>query len=230
MNSPITLTTLVEAALTAFPALAYTDGGSRADAAADLIQEHKVNYLGVQFGLDWWEINQQRVSIKNGTCTCHDYAAPVAGKARLCKHMLAAMFQHKIESGQQSLLIDILSGAPGDKVVLKLDVFGKGRDLEYWLGGYHYPGQAWQSFSYEERHQITEAMFEAAVRAAGFCLSAAASKQPGYAHHFPLARLGTAEENADDRPRRLSDLTGENRRRFDQLDIDERVLARIAAA
>lgn len=222
------LNTLVEIALTTYPALAYKDGGSRADAAADLIDRHQVAYLGVQYGLDWWEINGHKVSIKNGTCDCFDYAAPMGGKARLCKHMLAAMMTRKLELGQQTRLAEIFRNAPGDRVTLKLDVFGKGRNLDYWLNGYHYLGQPWEIFRYEDRRQITVAMFEQAIADAGFFIADCPSKQPGFAHHYPLARIGTAA--MPEQPWHLYDLTAENRRRFDQLATDERVLERVLAA
>lgn len=227
MNSTV-LTTLIEAALNAYPALAYRDGGSRADAAADLIDQRKVIYLGTQFGLDWWSVNEHKVSIKNGTCTCLDHAAPVGGKARLCKHMLSAMFTRKLEMAQQARLTGIFRHAPGDRVTLKLEVFGRGRDLEYWLNGYHYPGEPWEVFCYEDRHQITVAMFEQAIGAAGFVLAGPPSKQPGYAHHYPLARIGT--EALSDNAYHLSSLTAENAARFDQQKLDERVLERVLAA
>ena len=226
MNNLPTLTTLVESALAAFPTLAYRDGGSRADEAARLIDEHKITYLGTQLGLDWWEVNQHRVSIKQGSCTCQDTAAPRDPKGRLCKHRLAAMFEFKLERAQMQRLTNIFVEAPGDVVTLKLDVFGRGNDLEYWLNGYHYPGRAWQTFSYDDRRQITEAMFNAAIRIGGFFLSGRPSKQPGYAHHYPLARIGSAIEVPVE-SLSLSDLTHENVNRFAQMDTDRAILDRI---
>lgn len=92
---------LVTAALEKFPALAYKDGGSRAEAAAAYVGEERVRYLGMAEGYDWWQVGTYRTSVKLGRCTCEDRGAPTDDKGKLCKHRLAAMFAVKLGLAQQ---------------------------------------------------------------------------------------------------------------------------------
>lgn len=96
-QQPTPLQKLVDDALNAFPGLAYQTGGSRAEAAAQYIEDESVTYLGLAEGLDWWLVGSYRTTIVGGRCTCCDRNAPSDKAGRLCKHRLAAMFARKLQ-------------------------------------------------------------------------------------------------------------------------------------
>lgn len=125
------LASMVEGALARWPDLAYKKTGSRAEAAAQLVEDAQVTFLGeLPSGLDVWEVNGHRCSHAGQSCDCYDHLAPLDDKlGRLCKHRMAVMFQIKLERAEYVRLEQIFAQAKNE-VKLEVRVTYRG-DLAY---------------------------------------------------------------------------------------------------
>ncbi len=97
----------------------------------------------------YWRVGDETVNIAHGSCTCLDDGAPrvprgTRAPARLCGHMLAAMFVTKIYTNNGLALMAILQAGSeaGAEFKLRVNViFGKS---EQWtVTAYQMPGAPW---------------------------------------------------------------------------------------
>lgn len=97
----------------AWPGIRYADGGSRAQAAAELVLAELVTRrTPLANGHDHWVVNGHHVSFAGNHCDCHDMAAPEdARTGRLCKHRLAVMMQMRLDAAQGDLLEQVFRSA-----------------------------------------------------------------------------------------------------------------------
>lgn len=189
----MTLDDLIDAALIAFPDLAYKtprDGfASRAHAAAHLVITEAVTHLGtLPNGNDCWRVGDYTCSVRGGTCQCADYSAPTHNNGRLCKHRLAVMFRVKLSRSMTDRLAHILAAAPTDTITLRIEVIYTRAGRIYKLAGHHYPGLPWSRYPSDEAHEITADLFERVLRRAGWSLDGPPARQPGRYYHYFLVR------------------------------------------
>jgi hypothetical protein len=146
------LQSMVACARKRWPAIAYKKGGSRADKAAEIVQDGQLLYLGeTSLGDDHWDVDGHQVM--GEYCDCEDRYAPVApGHGRLCKHRLAVMFQQRLDARSLDAIEAILRQAGGDEIVLEVQTYYRG-DLHLQtsnLVGYRLAGQKWVRFGPDE--------------------------------------------------------------------------------
>jgi len=97
----------------------------------------------------YWRVGDETVNIAHGSCTCLDDLAPKVARgtlapARLCGHMLAAMFVTKIYAENGLALMAILQAGhdAGAEFKLKANViFGKSESWTF--TAYQMPGAPW---------------------------------------------------------------------------------------
>lgn len=182
------LTDLIIRMETRYPKVIHADGiGSRAQSAGDFVSAHMVKFLGYQGGSDYWQVNGQTVSLAAGTCTCSDTHAPRDDRGgKLCSHRIAAQFRKTL--GQQNGIAAILASAPADldRITLFVDVFYADSGRQYTLTGYRMAGTV--EYSHGERVEFIEAEFNAALRAHGWSMTQAPSRQKGIRYYYLLSR------------------------------------------
>lgn len=189
MATPITLNTLVESALDAVPGLAYANGSTRADAAAEIVERSQIKFLGNVFsGADYWQVDKHLCSIKSARCDCHDTVAPIANGGRLCAHRLAAMFVVKLQKAATERLTALLTDAPDGEIVIRADVRYMDDGRQYTLNGHRYPGHRWEVYPRAECYPFTEKLFMHTLRQKGWGLSQLPVRQGGYTYNYFLAR------------------------------------------
>jgi hypothetical protein len=178
-----TLVTQVEAK---FPAVVYKDGkGSRAQAAAELVRNQQVQYVGEQGGTDVWNVDGYTCGIKRG-CVCVDGSAPIDPNGRkLCKHRLAVMFVRKMQDDHG--IAAILRKVQGDRVVLNVQVFYADAGQQNTLNGYRADGVD-VTLEYAERLRFTDAEFTEALRSAGWGMTERPVKMAGMNYRYILRR------------------------------------------
>lgn len=192
-----TLHELAHKARTCLPCTAYKQGGSRLDAAIELVEANQVISLGILpvTGYDYWSVSEYTVSIAGRSCNCPDQSAPLYKGGKLCKHRLAAMLVQRLNESRVGKLEAVLRDAPADAqwLTLRADVYyvdGGGR--LYRMCGHHYPGQPWVRYGPDDCYEFDEPMFNAALRRAGWQIDGRPSKQ-GMAYHYRLVPGGSTE-------------------------------------
>lgn len=190
------LESLVAAVETKLPAVRYQDGGSRAEAAADIVRRHAIEYLGEQGGRDYWRCDGYHCSIR-GECTCRDRAPLDPNGRKLCKHRLAAMFAHKMR--QERGLVAILRGVQGERITLTVQVLFADNGRQYTLDRYRADGVE-TVLDYAERVRFTADELTAACRVAGWGMTDAPVKLPGYSHRYILRRGAEMAHSAAEMP------------------------------
>lgn len=187
-----TLHELADKARAAFPHTEYKHGGSRINAAVELVESNAVTSMGIMpaTGHDYWSVGDYTVTIAGKHCNCPDMAAPLHNGGKLCKHRLAAMFVHRLNQSRVNHLENLLKNAPGDALTLRVNVYYLNVGRDYQLTGHHYPGHPWERYIPERCFHFDESMFNAALRAAGWEIDGRPSKQ-GIAYHYQLVRAGS---------------------------------------
>jgi hypothetical protein len=177
------LETLVTQVESKFPAVAYKNGGSRAQAAAELVRSQQVEFAGIQGGHRWYGVNGHMCSITSG-CDCND-GAPLDPKGRkLCKHRLAVMFVHRMQEDHG--LAAILRKTTGDRVVLNVMVLYADNGQQSTLNSYRADGVD-VILDYDERLRFTDAEFTDALRSTGWGMTERPVKM-GMTYKYTLRR------------------------------------------
>ena len=180
------LSNLVSTVEGKFPAVLYKEGGSRAQAAAEIVELKAIYEAGIVSGVDYWKVGEYTTSIVGGSCTCADYA-PLANGKKLCKHRLAAMFIRKMQQSNECRLAEILNVASEAITLRVMVIYGLGR--KYSLAGYRYAGRTWVKFENREDYiDFTDSQFEKAMVAAGWAMVQRPVKQPSMYYHYFLER------------------------------------------
>jgi hypothetical protein len=178
------LETLVTQVESKFPAVAYKHGGSRAQAAAELVRSQQVEFAGIQGGHRWYSVNGHMCSITNG-CDCND-GAPLDPKGRkLCKHRLAVMFVQKMQEDHG--LAAILRKVQGERVVLTAQVLSVDAGLQITLNSYRADGVE-TVLEYADRIRFTADELDEALRSTGWGMPERPVKLPGMNHRYILKR------------------------------------------
>jgi hypothetical protein len=179
------LDTLVSQVEAKFPAVVYKDGkGSRAQAAAELVRNQQVQYVGEQGGRDWWSVNGHMCSIKGG-CDCNDSAPMDPNGRKLCKHRLAVMFVRKMQEDHG--IAAILRQVQGDRVVLNVQVLYADGGRQFTLNGYRADGVD-AALEYADRLRFTADEFAAALRLCGWGMTERPVKLAGMNYRYILRR------------------------------------------
>lgn len=214
----ITLAGLVEAASSRFPNLAYHDGGSRADAAAEYAERHQARFIGnLPNGHDFWAIDDHICTIKGRYCDCRDQRAPMHDGGRLCKHRLAAMFVTKLEWAAMQRIRALMDAAPDHSLVLRVEVLFGDDGRHYRLMGHRLPGLPWEAYPHAELYPFTQALFDHTMRQAGWQLAERPIRQRNFCYNYVLSKGAGMGYT-------LADLTGEDvdraaqRKRFEEIE------------
>ena len=189
---------MVTAIESRYPAVLYKDGGSRAQAAAELLKSGSVSFLGNQNGRAYWAITGSQgkvytVHLGPRGCGCFDRHAPHDAQGhRLCRHVLAASIDAKLRKQGNDRLTALFATFTGERILLTVArLFADGEDAKR-ITGYHIVGQAPVTLAHSETIEFDNDQLIAAMNAAGWAMPQPPQRANGLNYTYRLVPAGEA--------------------------------------